>query len=184
MLEAIKQIIISLSCSIVFVLHVGCATQEVAEKPVQGSERHDKHAHHDGMDHSKHMMHGPVPASKRKMYAGKQHGVTQISEKGNYRVTLYSSKSPIPQRTIHDWVLHLETQDGELVEDAKIYVFGGMPMHQHGFPTRPRIKEYLGAGNYRIEGIKFNMPGHWEMRFNIKRKDQLDRVVYKIHLGR
>lgn len=146
--------------------------------------RSQMHDHHAGMDHSEHNMHGPVPASKRNLFAGKQHGVTKTSKKGIYEITLYSSKAPIPQRTIHDWILHIETRDGVIVEDAKVFIFGGMPMHQHGFPTKPRVKQYLGNGNYRVEGIKFNMPGHWEMRFNIKHKGKLDRVIYKIHLGR
>ena len=41
-----------------------------------------------------------------------------------------------------------------MAEAKKIYVHGGMPKHQHGFPTNPRAKQYLGNGLYLVEGVK------------------------------
>lgn len=55
-------------------------------------------------------------------------------------------------------------------------------MHNHEFPTIPRVKEYLGNGGYRVEGIKFSMIGHWEMHFNIEHDKKRDRVEFKIHI--
>jgi cytochrome c peroxidase len=64
-----------------------------------------------------------------------------------------------------------------------VFINGGMPMHRHGFPTKPSSKTYLGNGNYRVEGIKFNMHGEWEMRFNIRMQGgHSDRVVFKVDL--
>ncbi len=120
--------------------------------------------------------------TKDQPYASIEAAVTKLSEEGRYNVTLYTDNTAVPMKKIHSWTLHIETKDGEIVEDAKVFVFGGMPAHQHDFPTKPRVKQYLGKGNYKVEGIKFSMPGHWEMRFNIKRKDQRDRVVFDINL--
>ncbi|WP_455218671.1 cytochrome-c peroxidase, partial [Kaarinaea lacus] len=63
------------------------------------------------------------------------------------------------------------------------FINGGMPMHRHGFPAKPSSKIYLGNGDYQVKGIKFNMYGEWEMRFNISMQDgHSDRVVFKIDL--
>lgn len=112
----------------------------------------------------------------------KHRPATLMSSDGKYRVSLYSSEAPIPLQQIHSWYVHVESADGKPVEEARIYVHGGMPMHRHGFPTKPRVKDYLGNGDYRIDGVKFSMPGHWEMRLNIKEKTRRDRVVFGIDL--
>ena len=101
-------------------------------------------------------------------YSNRDNAVTQSSEDGEYNFTLYSSAPDLPLKKIHSWILHIEDKNGKPVEKAKVFIFGGMPMHKHGFPTKPRVKKYLGNGDYMIEGVKFNMPGHWQMRFNIK----------------
>lgn len=115
-------------------------------------------------------------------YSDKQNAVTVMSEEGKYRVSVYSNVYPLPMSKIHHWFVHVERPDGTPVENAKIYVHGGMPAHQHGFPTKPRIDDYLGDGNYRIDGIKFSMPGHWELRLNIKEETVRDRVIFNIDL--
>ena len=120
-------------------------------------------------------------------YTSREHAMIQTSQNGTYQLSLFSNVSPIPLQKIHSWTLHAENAKGEPVENLKIYVSGGMPMHRHGFPTKPQVTDHLGNGDYRVEGIKFNMPGHWEMRFNITEKGNpagrdTDRVVYEIHL--
>lgn len=121
--------------------------------------------------------------TKDSQFIDRDHAVTQLSEDGVYMVSLYSKDSSIPFKKIHSWVVHIETKDGQPVENAKVYVFGGMPVHQHGFPTKPRVKKYLGNGDYLVEGIKFNMPGEWEMRFNINDGHKRSRVVYRFNLS-
>ncbi len=127
--------------------------------------------------------HNHVPS-----FAGRDNAVTQATREGFYKLSLFSNVSPIPLQKIHSWTLHVETADGKPADNLKIYVNGGMPMHRHGFPTRPRVSEHLGGGDYSVDGIKFNMAGHWEMRFNITEKDKpagsgnKDRAVFEIHL--
>ena len=121
-------------------------------------------------------------SQKPSLYSNKENAHTIASQDGIYRVTLFSNEFPLPLNKIHSWTLHVETPAGEPVENVKIYVHGGMPTHRHKFPTKPRIKEYLGNGNYKVEGVKFSMPGHWEMRFNIKEENKRDRAVFEIDL--
>ena len=103
-----------------------------------------------------------------------------MSDDKKYRVTLYSNQFPIPMQKIHSWTAHIEYANGKPLENAKIYIHGGMPIHRHGFPVTPRVKKYLGNGDYLIKGIKFSMMGEWEMRLNIKEKTQRDRAVFRI----
>jgi len=117
-----------------------------------------------------------------KTFLKKENAVTKLSKNGLYKLSLYSNRSAIPIGKIHDWIIHIEKPDGTLVENAKVFVFGGMPMHRHDFPTVPRVKENLGNGDYRVEGIKFSMRGHWEMRFTVKENNKQDKVTFEINL--
>ena len=40
----------------------------------------------------------------------------------------------------------------------------------------------LGAGSYRVEGMKFNMTGWWELRFAITAPAGSDDVVFNVKL--
>lgn len=151
------------TASVFFISTLGaCASHSHTNHPVTSSHKH--HESHAGL------------------FEKRDNAVTQTSENGLYKTSLFSNESPIPIGKIHSWTLHLETNDGIPVENAKVFIFGGMPMHNHEFPTIPKVKEYLGNGDYRVEGVKFNMIGHWEMHFNIDRDGKSDRVVYKIHM--
>lgn len=119
---------------------------------------------------------------KPEAYSDRAHAITRMSEDKKYRVKLYSSQHPLPLGKIHGWMLKVELADGKPLEQAKIYVHGGMPVHRHGFPTNPRVTKYLGNGYYQVDGIKFSMSGDWEMRFNIKEPHQRDRVIFNIKI--
>lgn len=115
-------------------------------------------------------------------YSDTSHSVTQVTNDKKYITKLFSNLFPLKTGKVHSWILEVRTTDGKPLEKAKIYVHGGMPIHRHGFPTRPRVTKYLGEGKYLIEGVKFSMSGEWEMRFNIKEETKRDRAVYKISL--
>lgn len=121
--------------------------------------------------------------TKDSQFIDREHAVSQPSKDGEYVFSLHSTDASIPFKKIHSWIVHIETKDGQPVETAKVFVFGGMPVHQHGFPTKPRVKKHLGNGDYLVEGIKFNMPGEWEMRFNIKHGHKRSRSVFRFNLS-
>lgn len=106
----------------------------------------------------------------------------QKSDEGHYEVTLTSELDPLALNQIHSWILHVESASGEPVEEAEIVIGGGMPEHDHGFPTEPEVTEELGEGDYRVEGVKFSMAGWWEMRFDISAGDQSDSVTFNVIL--
>ncbi|HNP62706.1 MAG TPA: FixH family protein [Woeseiaceae bacterium] len=64
---------------------------------------------------------------------------------------------------MHSWILHIVDESGRAVEGAIVEVDGGMPKHDHGLPTKPRVTEELGGGDYKLEGLRFHMSGYWEI---------------------
>jgi hypothetical protein len=107
---------------------------------------------------------------------------TRSSEKGLFQVSYTPSNGTIPINQMHQWTLHVETADGQLVENAAISLDGDMPQHGHGLPTRPQVTQYLGNGDYLVEGLKFQMGGWWVMDFVITAEGQSDTVRFNMML--
>lgn len=106
---------------------------------------------------------------------------TPLSSK-HFQITLSSQLDPIAINQIHRWVIHLEDQNGNAVEDAGITLIGGMPEHDHGLPTAPRVTQYLGNGDYLIEGMKFHMAGRWQIDFVVTALGHRDSFSYELTL--
>jgi hypothetical protein len=58
-----------------------------------------------------------------------------------------------------------------------------MPQHGHGLPTLPQVTENLGEGDYRVEGLKFHMPGWWIVEFDISADGMNDHVTFNLQLN-
>ena len=99
-----------------------------------------------------------------------------------FKTTLTPRKKSLSINVLQTWVLKVAYPDNHAVDNAKIIIFGGMPTHGHGFPTAPRITKNLGNGEYLIEGVQFNMPGWWEMKFQISDGRQNDTVAFNLVL--
>ena len=108
--------------------------------------------------------------------------ITTMSVRNWFRVSMSSNANPLPLNRIHSWTVHLEYPDGKAIENAKIGVYGGMPMHKHGLPTKPRMTENLGGGDYTIDGIKFSMSGRWELLLIITVDGKRDKAKFNIDL--
>ena len=106
----------------------------------------------------------------------------RLSDGGLFEVGFESEVEPIELNRIHRWTLHLATADGAPVENALIAVDGGMPAHDHGLPTAPRVTAELGGGDYLVEGVKFQMPGHWVVTFDIAAAERRDTVTFELML--
>ncbi|MFQ6004298.1 MAG: FixH family protein [Woeseia sp.] len=105
-----------------------------------------------------------------------------VSRNGLFHVSYESRLDPIVINRIHSWVVHLETADDEPIRNAKITVSGGMPAHDHGLPTRPRMTRQLGNGDYLIEGMRFHMNGFWQIEITISADGGTDTVIVELEL--
>lgn len=104
------------------------------------------------------------------------------SRNGSFRVAYISDTVPIPVNRVHGWRLYMETAEGVAVTDAGISIDGNMPEHGHGMPTRPRVGRNLGGGVYELEGMKFQMPGWWVVKFAISSGGVEDNVTFNLML--
>jgi hypothetical protein len=101
---------------------------------------------------------------------------------GLFVAAIAPENEPVAQGALHAWILTVTTPDGAPVEDAEIAVDGGMPQHGHGLPTAPAMTQRLGEGRYRIEGVRFNMSGWWELSFTVTAGGASDRVTFNVVL--
>ena len=87
------------------------------------------------------------------------------------QISLSSRLKPLDINIFHSWVVKLETAKGNPIVGALISVTGGMPDHDHGLPTEPRITEELGDGKYLLEGMRFHMNGNWELILSVQQNE-------------
>jgi YtkA-like len=119
----------------------------------------------------------PVPANL-------DYSSTRASSNGLYRLSYTPSLTPIPINQLHTWTLHLETANGQPINDAEITLNGDMPQHGHGLPTKPVVTDKLGNGNYLFEGMKFQMTGWWVIDVAVTVNGTPDTVEFNLMLGR
>lgn len=125
--------------------------------------------------------------SEMRNYA-KMHGderdfsTERVSDNRSFRVSFEPQEESIPLRQMHAWKIRVRSSDGSAVEEATIQVDGGMPEHGHGLPTRPQVTQALGDGAYLVEGMKFQMPGWWIVRFDVTTAQGSDSVTFNLML--
>lgn len=106
----------------------------------------------------------------------------KASKNGYYQVQIRPEVEPVTKGALHGWLLVLHDRNGAPITDATIAVDGGMPQHGHGLPTQPSVGAPLGEGNYRVEGVRFNMGGWWQLKFTIDAAAGRDTVTFNISL--
>lgn len=105
-----------------------------------------------------------------------------VTKPNGYTVSVYSQLQPININQIHSWVIRIRNPKGVPIDDAKVSVDGGMPEHDHGLPTTPKVTRQLGNGEYLLEGLKFHMHGWWQISFSISISGVKDSVVIDLNL--
>ncbi len=66
------------------------------------------------------------------------------------------------------------------IDNAKIRIGGGMPDHGHDLPMAPNMSKNLGGGKYLVEGIKFNMAGWRQVRFDTHAQHHKGKVAFNL----
>lgn len=93
------------------------------------------------------------------------------------------NQAKLPVGEFHQWVVTLKDKAGKPIYPAKFAISGGMPAHGHGLPTTLRVTQYLGNGQYLMEGVKFSMDGHWVIQLNIVTQSTKDiaKIEFDVH---
>jgi hypothetical protein len=127
------------------------------------------------MGHEQHMMHAPPPKDL-------DMSTMKMSGHKHFKVMYESLVGRLPLNKIHSWKLSVQDDKGNAVNGAKITVVGDMPEHGHGLPTNPEVSKDSGPGAYRVDGMKFSMPGWWVITFNIKAGEMQDSVSFNVQV--
>lgn len=101
---------------------------------------------------------------------------------GAYQIEYQPIGGPIRINRIHSWELTVKDTTGKLVNDARVTVVGDMPEHGHGLPTQPVVSRLGMEGLYRIDGMKFTMPGWWVITINVMANDVPDSVTFNLNI--
>lgn len=112
--------------------------------------------HHDGMQHDE--MHGDGmemdhAAHGDELPADLDLSTHRKSENGHFVISYVTNPESPQLNQLHSWTLHIESADGHPVENAQVMISGDMPQHGHGLPTEPVVTQYLGDGDYLVEGV-------------------------------
>jgi len=108
--------------------------------------------------------------------------LSRTSPNGHFVVTLVPP-ARIPLHDIHAWRVKVATPGGAPVTRALVYVNGGMPEHGHGLPTRPKVTRESAPGTYDIEGMKFTMPGKWEVLVAVQKLPDSDVTAFEVAIA-
>lgn len=114
---------------------------------------------------------------------------TATGQAGRIELEYASDPNPPVINRMHDWTLRLRDRDGQPLDECDVAVSGGMPAHDHGLPTQPRVRPAAGEdsgdmteGGYRLEGLRFHMPGAWVLQFDIDCGAVHDTVAVALEL--
>ena len=118
----------------------------------------------------------------REMPDDLDHALERPTDAGLYVAAIEPVDSPVTVGPMHAWTVRLTEADGTPIETAAIEIDGGMPQHGHGLPTAPAVTGTLGDGRFLIEGMKFNMPGWWEIDLAIDGPAGADTVTFNLVL--
>lgn len=125
------------------------------------------------MGHEHAVMHAPPPKdldyATMKMTANDAFNVMYKSVGGQIRIN-----------RIHSWELTIKDAAGQPVNDAMVTVVGDMPEHGHGLPTQPEITKVGAGGLYRVDGMKFTMPGWWVVTVSVMADGKHDSVSFNL----
>ena len=111
-----------------------------------------------------------------------QDTVFEVKTEAGGILKIVSQLTPISINRIHSWEIILTNADGTAVSGAEIEVVGGMPLHDHGLPTEPRVTAETSSGHYLLEGMRFHMQGQWEILFNINKATGSDSAILDFEL--
>jgi hypothetical protein len=127
------------------------------------------------MGHEHAMMHAPPPKDL-------DYATMKMTANNAYNVMYKSIGGQIRINRIHSWELTINDAAGQPVNDAMVTVVGDMPEHGHGLPTQPEIIKVGAGGLYRVDGMKFTMPGWWVVTVSIMVDGVHDSVSFNLNI--
>jgi len=107
---------------------------------------------------------------------------SSTSQNGLFEVQLTPETGAVAIGPLQQWIVTVHTASGAPAYPARLLLDGGMRAHGHGLPTQPQITDYLGDGQYRIEGVRLNMPGAWTFMVGVDYAGQRDAATFELEI--
>jgi hypothetical protein len=105
------------------------------------------------------------------------------SQAGLYRISIRPEQGAARIGALHSWLVEVASRSGAPVAPTQLVFDGGMPQHRHGFETSPRVTDVLGDGVFRVDGVRFQMPGTWTLRVDVAAADGIDFALFEVEVG-
>ena len=102
-------------------------------------------------------------------------GEAQKIQSGKYLVLYRTQPAPLKVGR------HFALEFAVCPTPESVRVDAGMPEHKHGMNYRPTVTA-TGEGRYKAEGLMLHMAGKWELVFEVRSKDSVERAVQVIRL--
>jgi hypothetical protein len=100
-----------------------------------------------------------------------------------HRVTAEPTAVPVTDfATMHEWVVSVRDPAGAPVTGCLVSFDASMPEHGHGLPTAPRVTGESRPGDYLVQGVRFSMPGHWELTVDVSKCGPAVRSAFDLRL--
>lgn len=107
------------------------------------------------------------------------------TKEGTYRITYTPTPDPIPLNDNFGLKITVTYADGReisLPEDLMIKADGFMPEHNHGMLQTPTVQKET-MGQYKVEGMKFHMPGKWMMKVEVTSGGKTELAEFEIMMA-
>ena len=101
------------------------------------------------------------------------------SHNGVYRASLVPSDSA-GRFGSGVWTVEVRTASGAAVEDATLALESWTPDDAPVPATRPRVTAHLGDGRYRVDGLRFERRGWWNVRLQIATPGGTDSLAFNL----
>ena len=102
------------------------------------------------------------------------------SHNGLYRASLISSPSEGHAGEGSAWMVELRTANGAPVERATLALESWMPDDEETGTRRARVTGYLGDGRYRVEGLRLDGRGWWNVRLTVAASAGTDSLAFNL----
>jgi hypothetical protein len=102
------------------------------------------------------------------------------SHNGVYQASLVAPFDPTDRYGSHIWTVEIRTAAGAPVDDAVLALESWTPDDDRVPATRPRVTAHLGDGRYRVEGLRFERRGWWNVRLQIAAAGGTDSLAFNL----
>jgi hypothetical protein len=102
------------------------------------------------------------------------------SHNGAYRASMILARDSASRHRAASWTVEVRTATGAPVGNAALSLESWMPDDDRVSTVRPRVTSYAGDGRYRIEGLRFDRHGWWNVRLQISAAGGTDSLAFNL----